>query len=98
MATLTRPSESKTANNIISGLNESTNDELASTVPAPFPQLQRAEVPLQSTAPPHQGLNQRESESTNQRSTEPQTHPESHPEIEIEEVKVDSVSHNHFSC
>lgn len=91
MATLTRPSESKISNNQSSSLNESVNHDLALSVPAPFPQLQPTEAPLESIPTPKQDVYREEVQATKQYLTESQARPESHPEIEIEQVKVEPV-------
>jgi hypothetical protein len=92
MATLTRPSDSKITNDESPSLIESTDDDLATTVPAPFPQLQRTEVPVGSTPAPELTLHRGDSQNTTQRIQEITTRPGLHPENEIETTKVESVS------
>jgi hypothetical protein len=92
MATLTRLPDSKITNNESSGLIESTDADLATTVPAPFPQLQRRVAPLESTSAPEHTAYREESQSTDQRIMEAKTRPGLHPKVEIEKAKVESVS------
>jgi hypothetical protein len=91
MATLTRPSDSKITNDGSPSLIESTDDDLATTVPAPFPQLQRTEVPVDSTPAPELTIHRGDSQNTTQRIQEVTTRPSSHPENEIETTKIESV-------
>ncbi|KIM20983.1 hypothetical protein M408DRAFT_12817 [Serendipita vermifera MAFF 305830] len=91
MATLTRPSEANIANNQSPGLVESSDPDLASTVPAPFPKLQPTQVSREST-PIKQETHNNDGESTKQPEADSQARLEPHPEIEIERVKVESVS------
>jgi len=92
MATLTRPEDSKITNDESPSLIESTDDDLATTVPAPFPQLLRTEVPVESTLPPEQTILRGDSQNTDQRVPEVKTPPGLRPETEIETAKVESVS------
>ena len=92
MATLTRPSDSKPANHGSPSLIESTDNDLASTVPAPFPNLAQTEAPVDSTPQQELNIDIGDARNANERIMEVKTRPGWQPEAEIEKANVESAS------
>ena len=92
MATLTRPSDPKIAKQESSTLIESTNADLASTIPAPFPHLEQMKAPAESITQAERTTHIVDVEDSSPRLMEVKTRPGWQREIEIEKGKVESAS------